>query len=139
MRLALEDYERAVRGASGKVLLISPSRVYGFDVQFRRQPAFPADALEGWRHWCIAAHVAKAGNVTLSCPSKSVAELAFGPGGLLNVYPKLSAIGGEAGEPVGGTPRGVVVPVEVLGEDLAVKVVTGFFALLWCLSLCNPR
>ena len=105
------------------MLLISPSRVYGFDVQFRRQPAFPADALEGWRHWCIAAHVAKAGNVTLSCPSKSVAELAFGPGGLLNVYPKLPALGGEqwgGREAVGGSPRGVVVPAEVLGEVLAV-------------------
>jgi putative CRISPR-associated protein (TIGR02619 family) len=123
VRLAHEDYEQAARGASGKVLVVSPSRVHGFDVQFHRQPDFPADSLEGWRHWCIAAHVAEAGNVTLSCPGKNVAELAFGPGGLLNVYPKLPVIEGKdwgGRESVGGSPRGVAVQAEMLGEVLAV-------------------
>ena len=117
VRLALEDYEKAVRGSSGRVLLVAPSRVNGFDVQFCRQPQFPADSLEGWRHWCIAAHVAEPGNVTLSCPNRSVAELAFGPGGLLNVYLKLPEIeGGKWGgrESVGGSPRGAAFPAELL-------------------------
>jgi hypothetical protein len=117
-RLALEDYKRAVRGDSGKTLLISPSKVYGLDVQFVRQPEFSADSLQGWRYWCIAAHVEKSGGVTLSCPNKCVAEKVFGPGGLLNVYPKLPMIEGKAWggrESVGGSPRWVVVPVESLG------------------------
>ncbi|MCL2009913.1 MAG: hypothetical protein FWG71_05130 [Synergistaceae bacterium] len=117
VRLAIEDYEKAVRGPSGRVLLIAPSRVNGFDVQFCRQPEFPADSLEGWKHWCIAAHVAKPGNVTLSCPNRSVAELAFGSGGLLNVYPKSPELEGKkwgGRESVGGSPRGMSVPVGLL-------------------------
>jgi len=117
VRLALEDYGKAVPGKGQKVLLITPSRANGFDVQFHRQSDFPADSLNGWRHWCIIAHIAETGNVTLSCPNRSVAELAFGPGGLLNVYPKLPALEGKewgGRESVGGSPRGVIFPVELL-------------------------
>ena len=117
VRIAAEEYEKAVRGPSGRVLLISPSSVKGFDVQFCRQPEFPADSLEGWKHWCVASHVARSGNVTISCPNRSVAELAFGPGGLLNVFPKLPTLEGKkwgGRESVGGSPRGVIVPTELL-------------------------
>ncbi|MDR0652461.1 MAG: hypothetical protein LBG12_04040, partial [Synergistaceae bacterium] len=69
VQTAMEDREKATRGASGKTLLVAPSRVHGFDVQFERQREFPADSLDGWRYWCIAAYVEKAGNVTLSCPN----------------------------------------------------------------------
>lgn len=119
---ALRDYESAVTGPSGKVLLVAPSTVKGHDVQFFRQEAFPATSLEGWRHWCIVSHVRKAGNVMLACPNKEVAERAFGSGGLKNVFPRLPAVeekewGGR--EAVGGSPRGVVVPAELLGSVLA--------------------
>jgi len=117
VRLALEDYEKAVRSPSGKILLIAPSRVNGFGVQFCRQPNFPADTLEGWKHWCIAAHVAGSENITISCPNRSVAELAFGPGGLLNIYPKLPELEGKkwgGRESVGGSPRGAAVSVGLL-------------------------
>jgi len=117
IRLVLEDYENAMRGPSGRVLLIAPSRANGFDVQFCRQPEFPADSLEGWKHWCIAAHVAGPENVTVACPNRSVAELAFGPGGLFNVYSKLPELEGKkwgGRESIGGSPRGVVVTGDLL-------------------------
>jgi hypothetical protein len=121
VRLALEDYEKAVCGTSGKILLIAPSRAHGFDVQFHRQAEFLANSLEGWRHWCLIAYVEKSRNVTISCPNQSVAELAFGPGGLLSVYPELPAIDGKewgGREAVGGSPRGVVFPADLLPKVL---------------------
>jgi hypothetical protein len=122
-RAALEDYEKARISPSGKMLLVAPSRVWGFDVQFCRQPEFPAGSRRGWRHWCIAASVEKTGSVTLSCPNKEVAELAFGPGGLLNVYPKLPSPDGKTWggrEAIGGSPRGWTFPASLLDEVLAV-------------------
>ena len=120
---ALRDYESAVTGPSGKVLLVAPSTVKGHDVQFFRQEAFLATSLEGWRHWCIVSHVRKAGNVMLACPNKEVAERAFGRGGLKNVFPRLPAVEGKewgGREAVGGSPRGVVVPDELLESVLAI-------------------
>ena len=117
MQQALRDYESAITGPSGKVLLVAPSTVKGHDVQFFRQEAFPATSLEGWRHWCVVSHVRRAGNVMLACPNKEVAERAFGSGGLKNVFPRLPEIEGKGWggrEAVGGSPRGVVVPAELL-------------------------
>ena len=118
-RLALEDYQAAHLGPSGRTLLISPSRVRGHDVQFCRQEGKDPYALEGWGHWCILSHVHRAGNVMISCPCRQVAELAFGPGGLKNVFPLLPEIDGKGWggrESVGGSPRGVAVPEGMLGE-----------------------
>ena len=122
-RVALEDYQAGRRGASGRTLLIAPSRVRGHDVQFCRQEGKDPYALEGWGHWCILTHVNKAGNVMVSCPNRQVAELAFGPGGLKNVFPLLPAINGKewgGRESVGGSPRGAVVPEEMLDEALSI-------------------
>jgi hypothetical protein len=122
-RTALEDYEKAQISPSGKILLVAPSRVWGFDCQFRRQPEFSVGSRRGWQHWCIVAYVEKTGTVTLSCPNKEVAELVFGPGGLLNVYPKLPALGGKTWggrEAIGGSPRGQIFPVSLLNEVLTV-------------------
>ncbi len=105
------------------MLLVNPSRVKGFDVQFGRQENVAPDTLNGWRHWCIISYVEKAGNVMLACPCRKVAELAFGPGGLKNVFPLLPAIDGKAWggrESVGGSPRGVAFPIERLNDVLSI-------------------
>jgi hypothetical protein len=124
---ALEDYQKAILGPSGKILLVTSSRVAGFDVQFFRQAEFPVDSLQGWKHWCIAAYAQNAENaektrrVTLSCPNKRVAERIFGAGGLMNVYPKLPAIDGKGWggrEAVGGSPRGASFPESLLNAVL---------------------
>lgn len=122
-RLALDDYRAARLGPSGRTLLISPSRVRGHDVQFCRQEGKDPYTLEGWRHWCILSHVHKAGNVMISCPCRQVAELAFGPGGLKEVFPLLPGINGKewgGRESVGGSPRGAIVPEEMLDEVLSI-------------------
>jgi hypothetical protein len=122
-RTALEDYEKAQVSPSGKILLVAPSRAWGFDCQFRRQSGFPVHSRRGWRHWCIAAHLEKTGAVVLSCPNREVAEQVFGPGGLLNVYPRLPALGGKSWggrEAVGGSPRERAFPVHLLNDVLAV-------------------
>ena len=121
VRKALEDYEHAVIGPSGRVALVAPSRVRGYEVQFFRQPDHPLDSLDGWRHWCVIAYVENAHNVLLSCPNPQVAEAAFGPGGLKNVFPLLPSIDGKdwgGREAVGGSPRGVPFPAERLNEVL---------------------
>ena len=121
--VALEDYQAGRLGPSGRTLLIAPSRVRGHDVQFCRQEGKNPYALEGWGHWCILTHVHKAGNVMISCPNRQVAELAFGPGGLKNVFPLLPGIDGKewgGRESVGGSPRGAVVPEEMLDEALSI-------------------
>jgi hypothetical protein len=122
-RAALEDYEKAQASPSGKILLVAPSRVWGFDCQFRRRPEFPVHSCRGWRHWCIAAYVEKTKSVTLACPNREVAEQVFGPGGLLNVYPKLPVLGEKTWggrEAVGGSPREQVFPVFLLKDILTV-------------------
>ncbi len=122
-KLALEDYQAAKRGPSGRVLLVNPSRVKGFDVQFGRQEGATPDTLEGWRHLCIISYIAKAGNVMLACPCRKVAELAFGPGGLKNVFSLLPGINGKTWggrESVGGSPRGVTFPAERLNDVLSI-------------------
>lgn len=118
---ALEDYARAITSPSGKVLLVARSTVKGHDVHFFRQEAFPSTSLEGWRHWCVISHVQRSGNVMLACPNKEVAEQAFGAGGLKNVFPRLPSLEGKCWggrEAVGGSPRGVVFPADLLDSVL---------------------
>ncbi|MCR5346842.1 MAG: hypothetical protein K6E38_03620 [Fretibacterium sp.] len=120
-KAALEDYQAAERGPSGRVLLVNPSRVKGFDIQFCRETEAAPDTLNGWRHWCVISYVVKSGSVMLACPCRRVAELAFGPGGLENVFPLLPAIEGRewgGRESVGGSPRGVTFPEDRLAEVL---------------------
>ena len=122
-KLALEDYNAAQRGRSDKVLLINPSRVKGFDVQFCRNEDAAPDTLAGWHHWCIISYIEKSGNVMLACPCRKVAELAFGRGGLKNIFQLLPSIDGKewgGRESVGGSPRGVKFPVERLAEVLEI-------------------
>ncbi len=122
-QLALDDYNAAKRGHADKILLINPSRVKGFDVQFCRQDKAAPDTLEGWRHWCIISYIEKSGSVMLACPCKKVAELAFGSGGLKNVFHLLPKIDGRewgGRESVGGSPRGVKFPVERLDEVMEI-------------------
>lgn len=95
---------------SGRVLLISPLRVMGQDIQFHRQQDNAPDTLDGWRHWCIISHVQRAGSVMISRPCRRVAELAFGPGGLKNVFPLLP--------PAEGKEWGAAFPPERLEEIL---------------------
>ena len=121
--MALEDYQAGHVSPSGRVLLIAPSRVKGQDVQFCRQEGEAPDTLEGWRHWCIISHVQRSGGVMISCPCRRVAELAFGPGGLKNVFPLLPSVDGKewgGRESVGGSPRGVTFPPERLVEVLEI-------------------
>ena len=120
-RLAIEDYEKARFSDSRKILLVAPSRTRGFDVQFSRQSQFPAESLQGWKHWCIIAYVEKSGIVTLSCPNRHIAEKVFGAGGLKNIYPKLPSLDGKSWggrEDVGGSPRGIPFPESLLNEVL---------------------
>jgi hypothetical protein len=96
--------------------------VHGFDVYFARRPEFPANSLQGWRRWCVIAYVEKSGGVMISCHNRSVAEAAFGPGGLMNVFPELPQINGRTWggrEAVGGSPRDSIFPVELLPQVLA--------------------
>lgn len=123
VQMAEEDYAAAKVSPDGRVILVAPSRVPGFDIQFHRQEGAAIDSLDGWKHWCILAYLPQAGNVTVSCPNTEVAEAAFGPGGLKNVFPKLPEINGKAWggrESVGGSPRGERVPEEMLEEALAI-------------------
>jgi hypothetical protein len=120
-RIATDDYENARRSQSGRMLLVAPSRVPGFDVQFARQPEFAAESPQGWRHWCIVAFAEASESVTISCPNKAVAEEIFGDGGLLNIFPKLPSLCGRGWggrESVGGSPRGVSFPRGLLGTVL---------------------
>ncbi len=119
--IALQEYEQAKITPSKRALGIANSTVKGFDVQFMRQKEYPADSLEGWRHWCIVSYVEKAKNIMLSCPCKRVAELAFGEGGLKNILAALPVINGKewgGRESVGGSPRGEILPLEMLDEVL---------------------
>ena len=128
--IALNEYNAAKISPSGRVVAIINSKVKGYDVQFMRQKEYPPLALEGWRHWCIVSYVEKSGVIMLSCPCCKVAELAFGPGGLKNILPLLPKIDGKewgGRESVGGSPRGVTAPVEIL--DNVVSIIEKSFIL----------
>jgi hypothetical protein len=119
--LATADYETALVGKTGKVILIPTSTAWGLDVQFGRKSGGDAGLLETWSHWCVMTRAQKSGAVFVSCPCKKIAEMAFGAGGLKKVFPKLPAINGKfwgGRESVGGSPRGERVPDEMLGVIL---------------------
>ena len=128
--IAASEYAAAKISPSGRVVAISNSKVKGYDVQFVRQKEFSPLSLEGWRHWCIVSYVEKSGVFMLSCPCRNVAEIAFGQGGLKNVMPLLPKIDGRewgGRESVGGSPRGVRAPLELL--DTVVDVIEKSFVL----------
>ena len=124
IRLAREDYSNAVISKSGRVVLVMPSRVKGYEVYFQRQNEFPDDALQGWKHWCvIAVPDWKESKAQISCPNIKVAEAAFGAGGLKNVFDLLPKVDGKewgGRETVGGSPRGVEFPRERITEVLEI-------------------
>ena len=66
--------------------------VWGFDVWYQYAPV-------------VVSYSARLEKITLGCPNVPVAETLFGPGGLLQVYPKLGE-GWGGREAVGGSPRG---------------------------------
>lgn len=126
LKLAAEDYEN--NGTildSGKVVLISPSRAFGFDIQFQRREEFSNVSLAGWKHWVIVSYVEKLQKVTVSCPNVEVAEAIFGKGGLTNVFPKLKPVegkewGGRAA--IGGSPREFpIAPEEVEAAAMTIN------------------
>lgn len=122
-RIAAEDMENGVLGESGRVMMIPASRVKGQYEQHMRIETAAADSLEGWRHWCLISRVAASGSVMIACPCRRVAESAFGPGGLMNVFPKLPQIGGKSWggrESVGGSPRGCIFPEELMADVLKI-------------------
>lgn len=124
--MALEDHKNIVVGPSGRVALVPASQVKGPEIHLERLQDAPADTPEGWRYLCTITRVVRAGNVMLTCPCVRVAEYAFGPGGLKNVFPKLPPIDGKlwgGRESVGGSPRGIVVPETML--DDVMKIVDG--------------
>jgi hypothetical protein len=115
---AAVDYETALVGKTGKVILVPSSAVWGLDVQFGRRAGQDIGALASWHHWCVMSKIQKSGAVFVSCPNKKIAETAFGLGGLKNVFPKLPEINGKfwgGRESVGGSPRGEIVPDDMLG------------------------
>lgn len=123
LEVAREEYTKALFGLSGRVLFLKSS-VWGFDVHFGRNYDAPVDSLDGWNHWCVAALMEKNGAVTVSCPNERIAEIVFGKGGLMNVFPHMPQIGsGNWGGrvSVGGSPRGQIVP-EALGEEIVHKI-----------------
>ena len=123
VRMAIEDRKRATVGPSGRVILVSPARVRGYELHFVRQPEHDAHTAEGWKYWCAIAYMERSENVLISCPDPKVAEAAFGPGGLRNVYGLLPSISGKnwgGREAAGGSPRGVPFPAERLPEVLEI-------------------
>lgn len=73
-------------------VLVVQSTVWGFDVWYRLAPI-------------VVSYAQRQAKVTLGCPDKETAELLFGPGGLMAVWPLLG-VGWGGRESVGGSPRG---------------------------------
>ena len=97
-----------VSGVGDWVGIVVDSPVFGFDVWYGRDTAFPADALDGWDFPVVLA-LAR-GAVTIGCPNKEVSEDIFGEGGLKNVFALLGAAtsaGWGGRESIGGSPRGL--------------------------------
>lgn len=90
-RARAAKYERA----SDAVIFVE-SDVWGFDVWYRD---FDADV--------VVAFNPTNDCVTIGCPDVATAEKRFGPGGLKNVFGKLSPAGWGGRESIGGSPRGM--------------------------------
>ena len=95
-----EEEARVAKAREAEVIRVSDqvavveSPVWGFDVWYAEVAPV------------IVAYVAASGTITLGCPSAEVAETLFGPGGLKNVFPKLTPAGWGGREAIGGSPRG---------------------------------
>jgi hypothetical protein len=79
--------------AAPAAVLVVQSTVWGFDVWYRLAPV-------------VVSYAQRQAKVTVGCPDKETAELLFGPGGLMAVWPLLG-VGWGGRESVGGSPRGV--------------------------------
>lgn len=89
--LPLRRRARALAG-EGLVLLVQ-STVWGFDQWYRLAPV-------------VVSYASRMAKTTVGCPDRETAELLLGPGGLMNVWPRLGrGWGGRA--TIGGSPRGL--------------------------------
>jgi len=99
----------------GRLGFVPESKVFGFDVWYGRDPEHAPDTPKGWKHPVVISRNAATDALTIGCPNKDVAEKVFGPGGLLNVFPKLDkaiAPGWGGREAIGGGPRGEKFTIE---------------------------
>lgn len=110
--LAEEDMHKSIATKKGAYLLLNGSKVFGFDVWYGRKTNTDPNKVSSWCFPVVAA-LTDAGNITIGCPNKAVAEALFGLGGLLNLFPKLGE-GWGGRESVGGSPRGQTMTVEDL-------------------------
>ena len=110
--LAFAEQQRCGALADG-VLIIDGSQVWGFDVWYGRVPDGPAQSVSGWQNPVVLART-RAGNITVGCPNRAVAEELFGVGGLNAVFDLLEPEGWGGRETVGGSPRGQAMTSEEL-------------------------
>lgn len=89
-RVAVARRARITR-VSDSVIMVE-SAAWSFDVHYELAP-------------CVLAY--HDGVATIGCRDKATAERLFGPGGLKNVFPKLTPGGWGGREAVGGSPRGL--------------------------------
>ena len=86
--------------------------------RFGPQVALVESPVPGFDVWyaeiapVIVAYVADAQRVTIGVRDLATAQALFGPRGLLEVFPKLQPAGWGGRETVGGSPRGVALPLE---------------------------
>lgn len=98
----------------GRVLLVSGAEAPAFDIWYGRRPeAGPPDDPAGWNAPVVVA-LSPQGTVTIGCPNGAVAAALFGPGGLANVYPRLSPPGWGGRDAIGGSPRGMTLDEEAV-------------------------
>ena len=97
---------------AGVLLVNSP--VWGFEEWYSIHRDRPSNLCSGWENQVVLAYNAIGQNFTVGCPNKAIAEALFGTGGLKNVFPKLDAHskGWGGREAVGGSPRGLKMPLE---------------------------
>lgn len=113
---ALEDMN--LRGKKvGRVLVINPSRTFGFAEWYQRnEAAGTPEQAAGWDNPITVCLVEKTSAITFGMPNGKVAEEIFGKGGLMNVFTRLNELYGFAPgagfggrEGIGGSPRGMVM------------------------------
>jgi hypothetical protein len=124
---AQEDWAERGQHLWNDVGVVAHSRVWGFDIWYGRQnpDLVGPEGRSGWARPVVLALVEGMGGITIGCPNEDVAEEVFGPGGLLNVLPKLDAIapGWGGREAIGGSPRGRNMTEEDL--QAAARIVVG--------------
>nr|DAE84840.1 MAG TPA: hypothetical protein [Caudoviricetes sp.] len=117
--IAMEDYCNRVEFDDKRAILITPSRAWGFDVQFGHFDGKSSNDPDGWRHHVVMSHVNSNGKITIACPNKTIAERTFGKGGLMNVYNKLEQfkpVGWGGSKTIGGSARHLPLSIEEARE-----------------------